>query len=197
MEEGFAVSTNPQEFFRSELKNAFLQQRLNVCEEVEFYIVNLLSSFVFKSPQTFERPLALKFKDAIEAPSNIRPKLFKNLGDSSLYQAGFFQDSFNRKIFDVDYFISMGETAYSHLSLEIKKRSTKDNNASQTYDKLSIMFGDLVESLATLSDKFNLNKTANLLSNYERWEATGSKRLLNKMLEDGIIPTNDTLKKVQ
>ena len=74
---------------------------------------------------------------------------------------------------------------------------TKDNNASQTYDKLSIMFGDLVESLATLSDKFNLNKTANLLSNYERWEATGSKRLLNKMLEDGIIPTNDTLKKAQ
>lgn len=192
-----AISASPYDFFRSELKAAFSKQRLVVCEDVEFYLVNLLSSYVFEPPKSIEKPLALKFKDALEAPIEVRSSLFKNLGDSSLYLAGFFQDSFNRKIYDIDYFISMGETAYSQLSEEVRRSSSTSSHKQQTFKKLSAMFSDFVDSFATLSENFNVNSGNDLIANYERWNNFGSKRELEKFLKEGLHPVEFDTKKTQ
>lgn len=84
------ITAGPQEFFREELKGALRDQKLEIDENIEFYVVNLLSNFISSSPDLFEKPLAFKLKDALEAPSEVRPKLFKQMADSSLYVAGFF-----------------------------------------------------------------------------------------------------------
>ena len=50
--------------------------------------------------------------EAYEAQPPIRTKLFRRIGDVSLYVGGFFQQSLSRKVVDVDYYIEVGGRAY-------------------------------------------------------------------------------------
>ena len=46
----------------------------------------------------------------------VRFELLKKLGDRSLYISGFFADSLQRKVVDVDYYAEMGGVAYGALA---------------------------------------------------------------------------------
>ena len=51
--------------------------------------------------------------EALEAPSaRLRNRGLQRLGDVSLFIAGFFAQSFARKLIDIDYHIAMGGRAY-------------------------------------------------------------------------------------
>ena len=66
--------------------------------------------------------------------------LFRQLGDVSLYVAGFFQDSFAKKLVDIDYYIDMGGTAYHHVAVRADRPPVQ-----QMFHELAGRFGALVD----------------------------------------------------
>ncbi len=70
--------------------------------------------------------------------------ILKDLGDLSLYVSGFFQDSFNRKTFNLSYYIDMGSLAYhGRIRLSASKKE------SHLFSETSVaIFLKLVDVLA-------------------------------------------------
>ena len=108
--------------------------------------------------------------------------------------AGFFQESFNKKTYDVDYFVSMGSSAYSSC-YSMSRESAQNYNL---YQQLSSRFGELVELVAGTSESLGgMENSDNILNMYDRWTKSKSSRLLEKLKESGICPIPGTTKIAQ
>jgi hypothetical protein len=95
---------SPQDFFRDQVTNAAQSLKLQLNDDIEFYLVNLLCEFINPAQlnidddmAVLDTPLAFMLKKAVESSPDIQIKVYKRLGDTSLYFAGYFQDFFNRK----------------------------------------------------------------------------------------------------
>lgn len=181
------------DFFRSTVQTILQNRKFHICETTEFYVVNLLTQAVRSvcephEKTTTEQPLAILFGKAFSTTDpNEKYQLLKLLGDQSLYISGFFSDSLNRKMVDIDYYISMGSQAYGHLS-DISKRTSKDDFFIQVYGELAEKFTGLVDMIAEISEKSNITNNLDVLRVYERWLYTKSHRLLKMLREQGIDP---------
>jgi hypothetical protein len=185
----------PHEYFKHEIASALSKKNLVLSSESEFYLVNLLCEFI--SPDrnicsnevdVFNTPMALILKKALEAPPEKKLKLYKGLGDTSLYISGYFQDYFNRKSFDLSYFISMGSQAYESISSLVKNQQS-DCDFTLLYKDLAANFPTLVAVINTISESTSSdssNKT--LLETYERWTKNNSETLREKLTDSGILP---------
>jgi hypothetical protein len=190
--------TQPQEYFRELVTDAMGKHRVSAQPETEFYLVNLLNQFI-TTDRLYARDgdgavrdetLVTLVKDALEQPERrAQSALFRRVGDVSLYVAGFFQDSLNRKHVDIDYYIDMGGTAY----LQVAER-TEEDALRALYQELAKRFSSFVEIFAEISDRTTPRSEKDLLQLYERWLRTKSERAAKALQEAGIIPT-DSLKK--
>ena len=105
---------SPRTYFQKLVHEAILHQEVEASEETEFYLVNLLHEFIDasnlfqKNPEGFkEEPLALMLARALRSNRERKIQILKHLGDTTLYMAGFFPESVDRKIIDLGYYISM------------------------------------------------------------------------------------------
>src|SRR5580765_8235344 len=80
------------------------------------YVVNLLAGFLHRNPDEDDEPIAFRFVRALETSGVERRAHLREVGDRSLFISGFFSDSLTRKLVDVDYYVSIGGSAYSALS---------------------------------------------------------------------------------
>ncbi len=199
-----SLLVKPEEFFREKVSEAISNQNLLISQDVESYVVNLLVDFI--DPTKLEAngqdilgidtPLALILKSALEAPPAHRLKIFKSMGDISLYLAGFFQDYFNRRIIDVSYYISMGASAYDNVATIIRNQY-RDPQFADTFGRLSERFDQLVEVVAEVSENQNAEKPIDILSVYDRWTRTHSERLRRSLQKIGIIPIETSMRERQ
>lgn len=190
--------SQPQDYFRELITDAMGKQKVSTQPETEFYLVNLLNQFI-KTDQLYSRdgdgsvrdePLAIMVKEALEQPGiRAQSVLFRHIGDVSLYKAGFFQDSLNRKLVDVDYYIDMGGSAYQQVAVR-----TEEEVIKSLYLELANKFASLVEVLAEVSDRTTQKSEKDLLRMYELWVRTRSERAAKALQEAGILP-NETIKK--
>lgn len=198
MKSSLTLVAQPQDFFRELVTEALGKQNIKTFPETEVYLVNLLNQFMV-TERLYTRdadgharsePLALMFKEAIEMPQAEQQKtLLRNVGDVSLYVAGFFQDSLNRKLVDVDYYIDMGGNAYKQVAQRVE-----ENIMKALYLELAGKFSRFVEVLAEISDRTTLKSEKDLLRMYELWVRTRSDRAARALQNAGIIP-NATIKK--
>lgn len=186
--------TSPKEFFHQQLTSAMQSSHLVLSSEVEFYLVNLLCAFVDPernfpegSFDPLQTPLAILLQKAAESPIEDRVKILRSLGDTSLYISGFFQDYFNRKTYNIDYFISVGTHAYSNASA-LTKKLYRDDHFSALFNSLAEKFANIVEVVACVSDDLGITQDKDILAIYERWLHNRSDRLLLKLKEHGISP---------
>lgn len=184
---------HPADFFRTKVSSAATALNLQLKGEIEFYLVNLLCEFI--QPQQLsvdeidllDTPLALIYKKALESTPDMQVKLYKRLGDTSLYIAGYFQDSLNRKTVGASYYINMGATAYEKISIIMRDRHG-DANFVRIYAELAKEFKNLVNLVTEVSEDIPGDAHRNIVAIYERWHRTGSAKL-RKILEDqGISP---------
>jgi hypothetical protein len=190
--------SQPQDFFRELVTGALGKHQIEVAPETEFYLVNLLGQFITtdrlyaKNEQgaVREEPLALMLKEALEHPQpQTQFKMFRHIGDVSLYVGGFFQQSLNRKVVDVDYYIEIGGRAYRLVA------SRSDENVHRNlYEELAAKFKALIDVLAEVSDRTQPKTEKDLLRLYDLWVRTRSDRAAKALKEAGILP-NDTVKK--
>lgn len=197
---------SPYDFFHGYVSVALQKQRIVVKKEVESYLTNLLVEFIqaekIKNNEQdldyFSTPIALLLNKALESSSyDERMKIFKGIGDTTLYISGYFQNYFNRKTYNVGYYIDMGIHAYSSVS-SIVKDKFKDQHFSGIYQNLADNFSQFVEVVSDVSEEISQEQsTNNVLALYERWQVNNSDRLRKKLEENGIIPLQHTVKNKQ
>ncbi len=149
----------PHEFFRGKVVEALQNQKLSLREEVEFYLVNLLCEFVAPGKlqtvtgeiDALDTPLAIMLQQALDAPPQERIRIYKYLGDTSLYVSGFFQDYFNRKTFDISYYIALGSSAYNNVATLFKDHHG-DQHFNSVFTDMSNRFHQLVDVVAEVSE---------------------------------------------
>ncbi len=188
----------PQDYFRELVCEAMNKQKVAAAPETEFYLVNLLNQFMMadrlyprdSEGNRREEPLALMLKEALDSREvEAQRALFRQVGDVSLYLAGFFQDSLSRKVVDVDYYIGMGGVAYQHVAARVG-----DAPLQSLYGELSHKFSCFVDVLAEVGEKTQPKGEQDILRLYDLWLRTKSDRAAKKLQEAGIVP-NGSLKK--
>jgi hypothetical protein len=187
-----SLSIKPAEFFREKLQEALARQNLHIHEELEFYLVTLLCNFICPNKistihgemDLLDTPMALLLKTALESPAEHQYKLYKSIGDASLYMAGYFQDSFSEKTVSSQYFMDLGASAYLTVST---LSESKSGLPPRVFRNLSAAFPDFVELVADVADSL-LQDTQGLLATYSRWQKTHSKRLEKQLLASGLLP---------
>ncbi len=96
--------------------------------------------------------------------------------------SGFFSDSFRRRSVDVDYYVSMGEYAYSSLSRQ-------DEEAfGDVFAELAGKFVAFTDVLSDVSERSGLASHSDILRLYEKWLRTRSPRDGQRLVDRGIIP---------
>ena len=186
---------NLREFFHDALHGALERQHLAVEDQTEHYVVNLLTLFA-RSEALYEqtadgtrmKPLVVMLTEALEASNAAdRHRGLQRLGDVSLFIAGFFAQSFARKLIDIDYHIAMGGRAYGTLAEALAR--TRSRVLGQVFAELAEKFQPMVDALNEISETAYQHSDRDILRLYEIWMKTGSKRSFEILKRLGVNPT--------
>jgi hypothetical protein len=187
--------TNLREFFHDSVQTALRKQQVSVDDHTEHYVVNVLTMFA-RSDELYEqtpegtrlKPLAHMLAAATEAPTQQqRDQALRRLGDVSLFIAGFFAQSFARKLVDVDYHIAMGGRAYGTLA-ETTRSSIRGQAFAAVFLELAQKFQRLVDVLNDVAEMSYEHSDKDILRLYEIWMKTGSPRAYGILRRLGVDP---------
>ena len=193
-----SLIAEPHGYFQKLITEAMKNQKVVVQPETEIYLARVLSQFMSTDNlyardgegNRREEALVLMLKEALEeSEREMQRLLFRQLGDVSLYVAGFFQDSFAKKLVDIDYYIDMGGTAYHHVAVRADRPPVQ-----QMFHELAGRFGALVDVLAEVSERTTPQTEERLLRTYDIWLRTRSRKAAKSLKKAGILP-NPSLKK--
>ena len=181
-----------RQFFLESVEEGLEKRNLKTYPAVSMYLVNLLEYYLDArnlfdeqmDEQGRRKPgtMAEMFLQASNAEANERRELLKKLGDKSLYISGFFADSLNRKLVDVDYYAELGGAAYRSLS-----GCVKEELSAQVYKIISSRFLEFVDVLSYISHKAMINTDQNILRLYDVYLKTGSPIAREKLVEMGVV----------
>jgi hypothetical protein len=186
---------NLREFFHEAMQAALQKQRVAVDQHTEHYIVNILTMFA-RSEELYEqtsegirlKPLAHMLADALQAQtSQQREQALRRLGDVSLFIAGFFAQSFARRLVDIDYHIAMGGRAYGTLA-DTARASIRGQAFAVVFAELAQKFQRLVDVLNEVAEMAHTHTDRDILRLYEIWMKTGSPRALGLLQKLGVGP---------
>lgn len=172
------------EYFKELVDGALVHQRIRAGELTSFYVVNLLAGFLQRPSPDTDGPLAFRLLDALENGGGLRQRAsLKEIGDFSLFISGFFSDSLRGKLVDVDYYVSIGGTAYNALS------RYETHTFSPVFAELAEKFVGFVDVLSEVSERTSCTApNTDLLRLYERWLKTGSRRSGERLVQRGVVP---------
>ena len=194
-DDSLVAVTNLREFFHDSVQTALRQQNVAVDDHTEHYVVNVLTTFA-RSEELYEqtpegvrlKPLAHMLAQAVEAPTpQQRETTLRRLGDVSLFIAGFFAQSFARKLVDIDYHIAMGGRAYSALA-ESTRGTLRGHAFAIVFMELAQKFQRLVDVLNDVAEMSYTHTDKDILRQYEIWLKTGSPRAFNILRRLGVQP---------
>ena len=124
--------TSVEAFFQEVLSGALDRQGVAVSESTEFYLVGLLGEYA--RARLPDHALSLRLVET-QADAGERVRALKEVGDTTLYVAGFFADSLQRKLVGVDYYMDLGQAAYHELA-----RRLSTSSVAEVYAELSGKF---------------------------------------------------------
>jgi hypothetical protein len=186
---------NLREFFHESMQTALRKQRVDVDDHTEHYVVNVLTMFA-RSEALYERtpegvrlrPLAHMLAEASEATTaQQRDAALRRLGDVSLFIAGFFAQSFARKLVDIDYHIAMGGRAYGALA-ENMRGTLRGQAFTGVFLELAQKFQRVVDVLNEVAETAHKHSDKDILRLYEIWLKTGSPRAYGILRRLGVAP---------
>ena len=187
------ATTDGREFFQEIVSTAIDNRNLVVSDDATVYVINLLADFM-RADRLFDytedgyllRPLALLYGDAAQAQTHEeRLGALRRLGDVALFIAGLFSDSLCRSAIDVDYYISMGGSAYGNLSVSMGD-SIRGRSLTGIFRELSEQFTNFVDVLAEVGEQATPQSAVDILRLYELWALTGSPRAARRLQCLGI-----------
>ncbi len=189
MSEKILIGKSAREWFREVVGETLAHRKLRIQEATEFYLVDLLASFLQRERLYVEdedgtvraQPLAIILLNALQKSRQDRARELRRLGDTALYMSGFFGDSLARSVTGIDYYIAMGERAYSALAA-----AAGWAGQDELFGELADRFEDFVDLFAEIAELSNLRSNRGLLRLYERFLATRSARVAELLRERGV-----------
>ena len=184
------VAANIRDYFRESLAQAMRRSTIRVSETAQVYLVNLLSEFcraeaAFAGTDAGEKPvmadLLLRAHDA-EPQEAVR--IYKHMGDSSLYLSGFFGESVEAAAVGVDYYVSIGEGAYANVAGLMRPTAA---SSSALFAELSDRFRALVDLLTVMSLADAGADNQKLLGVLQRYHRTGHPGLRDTLERAGVV----------
>jgi hypothetical protein len=185
--------TSPQVYFQELVQNGLNQRKVQTYPLVQNYLVNLLQHYLdarnlhdttYSSESGSKNPTTLAeiFLTAQNAEPAVKAEMLRKLGDRTLYISGFFGDSLQRKIVDIDYYADIGGAAYASLA-----HCTREDTLAQVYGEFSKRFLDFVEVLTYISHQSTVKSDQGILRLYDRYMRTGSELAREKLEEMGVL----------
>ena len=190
-----ATVADAREFFASELKLALENHGISARPSSFDYLVGLLvksisSENFFKvgpSGQYEDTLLFDLYTEYLQSSREKQMSVLQRLGDLCLVMSGYFGESLQTKLVDIDYYFGMGGTAYGVLSEMENNRTNKI-----VYEELSGKFQPFSNVLGEMSERSGVQSNKDILRLYERWMATGSDRLRKILSAHGIQPVSQS-----
>ncbi|HLF12082.1 MAG TPA: hypothetical protein VJA26_12785 [Gammaproteobacteria bacterium] len=178
-----------QEFFKDSVERAMQKQRVAADDHTAYYLVNLLTLFARPEPLLDDRkPLALMLADAADASdSQERNFRLQRVGDTSLFVAGFFGESFARRLVGIDYYIDIGGLAYGSLSANVRG-TLRGRIFGAVFAELAQKFREFVDVLAEVRDAARGADDVDILRLYDVWLRTKSARAARLLRSCGVEP---------
>lgn len=177
------LATSVDEFFHEVVTDALSAVDLDASEPAGWYLVGLLGEFT--TMRVTDEPLGLKLAAAPDSPGE-RVRTLKEVGDTSLYVAGFFAESLRRSLVDVDYYVGLGQTAYARLARSLGTRKS----IGEVYEELAAKFPQFVDVLAAVRKRVNLaelNATSDIGRLYDIWLRTRDEWVEKKLRGLGVL----------
>ena len=182
----------PEQHFSEVVKEACENRNIKTKPAVELYLVQLLRHYLdsknFHKPiseDSTERPpqtFAEMYLTAINAANPKNKELMRIVADRALYMTGFFSESLQRKIVDIDYYVDIGSAAYNNLHVW-----TREDALADVYKTFSNRFSDFVDVLNYISEKSMVEADRDVLRLYDRYMKTGSDLAREKLNELGVV----------
>jgi hypothetical protein len=108
-------------------------------------------------------------------------RALKEVGDTTLYVAGFFADSLQRKLVGVDYYMDLGQAAYHELA-----RRLQASSVAEIYAELSGKFPRFVEVLMEVRRHVAF-ASQDVVHLYEEWVRTRSAWVESRLRALGVL----------
>ena len=177
------LSHSLESFFHEHIDHACKAEGVSAEPETEHYLVVLLAGYA--AHPIDDKPLALRMLQSVDLEPRKRRTELRNIGDTSLYVSGFWSESLARSVVDVDYYIGMGESAYSELA-----RSTPPATGDPFVDvfgDLAVNFPRFVRVLSSISETLAGDPNPkDIVKLYERWQRTGSSWAKTRLTRLGV-----------
>lgn len=183
---------SPRQHFEELVEAGFSKLKIQAHPSVQTYLVNLLEYYldtrnlypseINESGQRVPQTMAELWLTAGQSSDAERIEKLKQLGDRALYISGFFSDSLQRKVVDVDYYTEMGGAAYATLA-----QSVREDTSAQVFRVFSKRFVEFADVLSFISNKTLVQNDESLLRLYERYLRTGSELARDQLIEMGVV----------
>ena len=178
-----SLATNVDEYFHEVVTDALSAVDLEASEPASWYLVGLLGDFT--KQRLTDEPLGLKLVEPSSDPAE-RVRTLKHVGDTSLYVAGFFAESLNRSLVDVDYYVGIGQSAYAQLA----RHFHAGRSLQKIYEELADQFPAFVDVLMQVRKRITiaeLSTTTDIGKLYEMWLRTRDVWVEKKLRDAGIL----------
>lgn len=173
------LAASVDEFFHEVVTDALSAVDLEASEPASWYLVGLLGEMT--RARLTDEPLGVKLaQPAVDAGERVRT--LKQVGDTSLYVAGFFAESLNRSLVDVDYYIGIGQTAYAQLARSLGGQ----RSLTEVYEELAANFPQFVDVLAAVRKRTDF-ATSDVNRLYEMWLRTRDEWIEKKLRTIGVL----------
>ena len=170
-------------FFYEVLTESLEAVHVRATEPAGWYLVSLMGEFT--RARLPDAPLALRLAEAKLAPPAERVRTLKEVGDTSLYVAGFFAESLSKKLVDVDYYVGLGRGAYADLAGQLS------GSLTEVYGELAENFPAFVEVLAEMRRRVDF-ASADLMKLYEQWVRTRDAWIEKKLRALGVLVDSES-----
>jgi len=177
------LAASVDEFFHEVVTDALSAVDLDASEPAGWYLVGLLGEFT--TARLTDEPLGMKLAAAAESPA-AHVRTLKEVGDTSLYVAGFFAESLTRSLVDVDYYVGLGQTAYARLARSLGTKKS----IGEVYEELAAKFPQFVDVLAQVRRRVTIaevNATGDIGRLYDIWLRTRDEWVEKKLRQAGLI----------
>jgi hypothetical protein len=148
------LTNSMQIYFREALDAAIRSSNVVVSEPTQVYVVHLLNEFsrsevAFAGADHGEQLIMVDMLErAFGSNSREALRIFRHMGDSSLYLLGFFKESSKKRIVSNSYYQDIGAQAYS-LASDLSRVYAAQSAA--IFQELSENFPDVVRLLENIS----------------------------------------------
>ncbi|MBI3295476.1 MAG: hypothetical protein HYZ71_12190 [Deltaproteobacteria bacterium] len=184
-----ADAQSVRDYFSTELSSVLSKHKVAAENGTFDYLVELLTHYL-ATENFFETTKGGKFGNNylvdlyvryLQAGPEEKKTILKRLGDICLLVSGYFAASLTRKMVDIEYYFGMGGTAYHTLA-----QMQFNDLIKGLFSELSQKFQPFSNVLGELSERSGVQSNSDLLRLYERWLATGSETLREKLSHHGI-----------